>query len=90
MRIADPTLLPILAPILSERETQESSRSLPRPSVANSFVKEVFCDKRMFNIVSTVSNVKNASGMFSENEIVTKKQKTEAENITNKFNLAPS
>ena len=44
----------------------------------------------MFNIVSAVSNVKNACGMSSEKEIVTQKQKTEAENITNKFNLAPS
>ena len=58
--------------------------------LSNAQLKEVFCDKRMFNIVSVVSNVKNASGMFSENEIVTKKQKTEAENITNKFSLAPS
>ena len=45
----------------------------------------------MFNIVSAaVSNVKNVSGMFSENENVTKKQKNEAENIKNKYNLAPS
>ena len=45
----------------------------------------------MFNIISAaVSSIKNASGMSSENENVTKKQKNEAENIKNKYNLAPS
>ena len=75
-----------------QRKEIEIPLSQTKIFLRNAQLKEVFCDKRMlvFKIVSAVSNVKYASGMSSENEIVTKKQKPEAKNILNKFNLAPS